>query len=53
MYLLRDGHIHKTMLSFDINENFEGFNTKEEALSAMEELRDKAIEYCKDKNFKL
>lgn len=43
MYLLRDGEIHKLMLSFDINENFEGWDTEQEAKDKMEELAQAAI----------
>jgi hypothetical protein len=51
MYLMRDGGIHKLMLSFDITEKFEGFDTEELAIAEMERLRDSAIEYCKEKGF--
>ena len=45
MYLMRYGEMHKLMLSFDINENFPGFNTKEEAIAKMEEIAQTAIKY--------
>lgn len=43
MYMLRDGNIHKLMLSFDINEKFEGWETEKEAKDKMEELVQFAI----------
>lgn len=48
MYLLRDGSIHKLMFSFDINEKFPGFDTKEEAVAKMEELAQVAIKYVEE-----
>lgn len=51
MYLLRDGNIHKLMLSFDINENFQGFETELEAKTKMDELCQVAIDHCKEKGF--
>ena len=49
MYMLRDGHIHKLMLSFDISEQFAGFDSKEEAISKMEEVAQAAIKYVNNK----
>jgi hypothetical protein len=49
MYMLRDGNIHKLMLSFDISEQFAGFDSKEEAISKMEEVAQAAIKYVNDK----
>ena len=48
MYLTRNGQIHKLMLSFDRQEEFEGWDTKEEAISKMEEIRNLAIEKAID-----
>jgi hypothetical protein len=46
MWMLRDGHYHKLMLSFDVGENgCVGFNSEEEAIKKMEEVRDNAIAY--------
>lgn len=45
MYMMRDGHIHRLMLSFDINDNFEGWNTEKEAIDAMEDMAQFAIKY--------
>ncbi len=53
MYLMRDGQIHKLMLSFDINEQFEGFDTEELAKTKMEELVQVAITHCREKGYKL
>lgn len=47
MYRLKDNTIHKTMLSFDIGENFEGFDTMEDAVEKMEELAQTAITHVK------
>ncbi len=47
MYLMRDGRIHKLMLSFDINEKFAGWDTEKEATDKMEEMAQLAIEHCK------
>ena len=52
MYLLRDGEIHKLMLSFDVNDEFKGWDTEKEAISKMEEVRDSVIKYCKEKGYK-
>lgn len=52
LYLLRNGEIHKLMLSFDINEKFEGFDSEEEAKLKMEELVEAAITYCKEQGYK-
>ena len=48
MYLKRGGHIHKTMLSFDISEKWKGFDTEKEAILKMEEVMHSAIKYVKD-----
>jgi len=48
MYLLRDGNIHKLMLSFDINDEFEGWDTENEAKDKMEEIAQLAIKYIKE-----
>lgn len=45
MYLMKDGEIHKLMLSFDINDEFKGWNTEDEAIKAMEKVRDEAINF--------
>lgn len=52
MYLMRDGNIHKLMLSFDIGVNdFEGFDTEEIAKQKMEDLVQVAIEACREKGY--
>jgi hypothetical protein len=52
MYLMRDGNIHKLMLSYDIGENgFEGFDTEEIAKQKMEDLVQVAIEACREKGY--
>lgn len=54
MYLMRDGRIHKPMLSFDIGENdFEGFDTEEIAKTKMEDLVKVATEICREKGYKI
>ncbi len=54
MYMMRDGQIHKLMLSFDIGVNgFEGFDTEEIAKQKMEDLVQIAIDACKEKGYKL
>ncbi len=40
---MRDGDIHKLMLSFDITDKFEGWNTEKEAKDAMEEVAQSAV----------
>lgn len=45
MYRLKDGNIHKTMLSFDITEEFKGFDTMEDAIEKMTELAEAAIKH--------
>lgn len=45
MYLIRNAQIHKTMLSFEINEGFSGFDSKEVAVAAMNEVAQAAIKY--------
>lgn len=47
MHLLKGSDIHKTMLSFDISENFAGFDTMEDAIEKMEEIAQVAINYVK------
>lgn len=47
MYLMREGQIHKLMLSFDINEKFAGWDTEKEAKDKMEELAQAAIDHFK------
>ena len=42
MYLMRDGHIHKLMLSFDETETFKGWDTEDEAVKAMEDVKEMA-----------
>lgn len=49
MYLMRDGNIHKLMLSFAINEKFKGFDTAKEAQEEMIAIRDFAIQYYNEK----
>jgi hypothetical protein len=52
MYLMRDGNIHKLMLSYDIGVNdFEGFDTEEIAKQKMEDLVQFAINYCREKGY--
>lgn len=51
MYLMRNGHIHKLMLSFDINEKFSGWDKEEDAIKEMEKIRNSAIQYCKENNY--
>lgn len=52
MYLMRDGHIHKLMLSYDIGVNgFEGFDTQEEANQKMEDIVKVAIEFCREQGY--
>lgn len=52
MYLMRDGHIHKLMLSFEIGENgFEGFDTKEIAKIEMENLVKIATDFCRENGY--
>ena len=53
MYLMRDGKIHKLMLSYDINENFEGFDTEEIAKTKMEDLVKVATDLCREKGYKI
>ena len=48
MYLMRDGEIHKLMLSFDINENFAGWDTEKEAVDKMEEMAQFAIQHIEN-----
>lgn len=48
MYQLIDGDIHRLMLSFDISEKFAGFDSKEEAISKMEEVVQIAIKAVND-----
>jgi len=45
MYLMKDGEIHKLMLSFDINDKFDGWDTEDEAIKEMEKVRDEAINF--------
>ena len=52
LYLLRNGNIHKLMLSFNIDENFEGYETSEDASAKMEELVQVAINHCKTQGYK-
>ncbi len=52
MYLLRDKQIHKLMLSFDINENFAGWDTEQEAKDKMEEVAQAAINHFLEKSEK-
>ena len=52
MYLLRDGYIHKLMLSFDINENFTGWDTEKEAKDKMEEVAKMAINHIAERGKK-
>ena len=47
MYLMRDGQIHKLMLSFDINEKFIGWDTEKEAKDEMEKVVQLAINHFK------
>lgn len=49
LYMMRDGHVHKLMISFDINETFEGWDSEEEAKQKMQEVIDLAIEYVNGK----
>lgn len=52
MYMMRDGNIHKLMLSYDIGENgFEGFDTEEIAKQKMEDLVQEAIDFCREKGY--
>lgn len=53
MYLMRDGQIHKLLLSYEINQYFQGFDTKEDAIIKMENLVQYAIEYCREQGYKL
>lgn len=54
MYLMRDGHIHKLMLSYDIGKNdFEGFDTEEIAKQKMEDLVQIAIDACREHGYKV
>lgn len=48
MYLLREGKIHKLMLSFDETEEFKGWETEEEAKAKMDELAQAAITHFKN-----
>lgn len=48
MYLLRDGSIHKLMLSFDTSDEFPGWDTAQEAKDKMEELAQFAINHVKN-----
>lgn len=50
MYMMRDGRIHKLMLSFDINDKFAGWDTEKEAVDKMEELAQAAIESVNKKS---
>jgi hypothetical protein len=45
MYRLKNDMIHKTLLSFNINENFEGFDTMEDAIEKMEEIAKNVVEH--------
>lgn len=49
MYLLRDGQIHKLMLSFNISETFQGWDTQKEAEDKMEEMAQIAITHVNEK----
>lgn len=49
LYLMRDGNIHKLMISFDINDKFLGWDTEDEAKKKMQELVDMAIETYDEK----
>lgn len=52
MYMMRDGHIHKLMLSYDIGvKDFEGFDTEEIAKQKMEDLVKIAIDFCREKGY--
>lgn len=52
MYLMRDGHIHKLMLSYDIGVNdFEGFDTEQLAIEKMESLVQVAIDFCREQGY--
>ncbi len=53
MYLMRDGQIHKLILSYEINQNFKGFDSKEDAIIKMENLVQYAIEYCRKQGYKI
>jgi len=45
MYLMRNGRIHKLMLSYDKSEKFNGWDTDKEAKDKMEEVAKMAINY--------
>ena len=52
MYRLKNGEIHKIMLSYDIQEGFEGFESEEEAKEKMTAVALSAIKYAEE-NFDL
>ena len=49
MYMMRDGRIHKLMLSFDITDKFPGWDTESEAVSKMTELAEAAVKQINEK----
>ena len=52
MFMMRDGNIHKLMVSYDIGENgFEGFDTEGIAIQKMEDLVKIAIDLCREKGY--
>ncbi len=48
LYLLRDGSIHKLLLSVDINGNFKGWDTEEEAKNKMQEIINLTVNSTKE-----
>lgn len=53
MYLMRDGHIHKMILSSEIDEKFEGFDSEEIAKTNMENLVKLAVDFCREQGYKI
>lgn len=49
LYHMREGRIHKLILSFDVNETFTGWDTEEEAKQKMQEVVDSALDYYEKK----
>ena len=48
MYLMRNGRIHKLMLSYDKSENFDGWDTDKEAKDKMEEVAKMAFTHINE-----
>lgn len=49
MYLMRNGNYHKTMLSFNLTDEFKGFDSSKKAKEAMNEYVEFAVNHYKDK----